>query len=57
MSKAGFSIADLQKGAKRLNAVETDEKAESKKPDEIAQQDLQALEDLYNKYSGDLDLM
>jgi hypothetical protein len=57
MSKAGFSIADLQKGAKRLNTVETDEKAESKKPDEIAQQDLQALEDLYNKYNGDLDLM
>ena len=56
MSKVGFSVADIQQGAKRLNSVPEPRKADEKKPDSAAG-DLEALEDLYEKHNGDLDLM
>ena len=58
MSKAGFSIADLQQGAKKLNTVEPP--AESKistGSKQISEEETRPLEDLYHKHHGDLDAM
>ena len=79
MSKSGFSLADLQQGAKSLQTVNVSESKGSKSSghDEeavkalgkLAQLRLYSassplwsnllliLEDLYQKYDGDLDLM
>jgi hypothetical protein len=57
-SKSGFSIADLQKGAKKLNTVEPpSEKAQAKSAPPLNEDEVKALEDLYAKYDGDLDKM
>ncbi len=58
MSKAGFSIADLQQGAKKLNNVE--QPAESKiqtGAKSVSEEETQPLEELYEKHHGDLDAM
>lgn len=58
MSKAGFSIADLQQGAKKLNNV--DPPAETKISSgakSVSEEESRPLEDLYEKYNGDLDAM
>jgi hypothetical protein len=56
MSKAAFSVADLQSAQKKLNEV-PEEKA-SRAP---AKEDSNEYEDylisLYNRHDGDLDLM
>mmetsp|Transcript_9031 Transcript_9031/g.8057 ORF Transcript_9031/g.8057 Transcript_9031/m.8057 type:complete len:108 (-) Transcript_9031:112-435(-) len=57
-SKGGFSIADLQQGAKKLNTV--DQIAETKsnnKNIDFDESAIEPLEKLYNKYDGDLDLI
>lgn len=60
MSKAGFNMADLQKGAKRLNPVavggesNSDAKFSSSEFDMTA---IKSLEDLYDANNGDLDSM
>lgn len=64
MSKPAFSLADLQQGAKKLNTVEAP--AECKQggtqthPAGGSKADgagLEALESLYDKHGGDLDLL
>lgn len=58
MSKAGFSIADLQSGSKNLNPVAESKQGHSSATeaalDEAA---VRNLEQLYNRFDGDLDLM
>lgn len=52
-AKSGFSLADLQQGAKKLTSVgepEAAKKTESKDA-------LESLEQLWDKYAGDLDLI
>jgi mannose/fructose/N-acetylgalactosamine-specific phosphotransferase system component IIB len=57
MSKAGFSIADLQHGAKKLNTVEPPSEKAQAKSVVLNEEEVQALEELYQKHDGDLDLM
>jgi hypothetical protein len=59
MSKGGFSAADLQRGMKMLNSApeRVESKAESKSGSEFEKETLRSLEELYEKYEGDLDLM
>jgi hypothetical protein len=59
MSKGGFSVAELQQGMKKLSsATERAEfKAESKTSSDFEKESLRALEELYEKHEGDLDLM
>ena len=61
MSAPAFSMADLQRGAKKLNSV-SDTPAESKSDAKSSSSDsdsaaLKSLESLYNSCDGDLDLM
>eukprot|EP01040_Poterioochromonas_malhamensis_P002911 gene2911-3096_t len=51
-AKPVFSLNDLQKGAKSLNATETTSHGSKDTSDVEARR---ALEDLYEKYDGDLD--
>ena len=58
MAKQGFSMADLQGGMKSLNNVEAP--SEAKKSAGVDEGEVAArkqLEDLYEKHSGDLDLI
>lgn len=57
-SKAVFSLADLQSGSKQLNSIPQAKASKAAAADEepdIAA--VAALEEMYNKYDGDLDLM
>lgn len=59
-AKGGFSIADLQQGAKKLQvSTPSDSKSSGAKGGSSAQDSaaLNALEDLYEKHDGNLDLM
>lgn len=59
-AKAGFSLADLQQGAKKLTSVgepEAAKKTESKDDAAAAASALESLEQLWDKYAGDLDLI
>lgn len=61
-AKGGFSISDLQQGAKSLsstpaeskNANDHHNKSSSSSEDRAA---IEALEDVYNKHNGDIDAM
>ncbi len=57
MSKSGFSIADLQQGAKKLNTVEPPSEKSQAKAAPLNEDEVKALEVLYTKYDGDLDQM
>ena len=57
MSKSGFSIADLQQGAKKLNTVEPPSEKSQAKAAPLNEDEVKALEELYTKYDGDLDQM
>mmetsp|Transcript_21608 Transcript_21608/g.31441 ORF Transcript_21608/g.31441 Transcript_21608/m.31441 type:complete len:105 (+) Transcript_21608:79-393(+) len=56
MSKAGFSIEDIQKGAKSLNSTPVQAKASSKSDDD-EEASIARLEKLYQRMNGDLDLI
>lgn len=60
--KPSFNIADIQSASKRLNNVDIDhidaKKADSKPVmDESERSAIEALENIYNKYNGDIDLI
>lgn len=57
MSKSGFSIADLQQGAKKLNSVEPPSEKAQAKAAPLNEEEVKALEELYTKFEGDLDQM
>ena len=60
MSKPAFDIADIQKGAKKLNSVtpQSEAKADAKgSSSDVDEGTLTSLEELYEKLEGDLDLM
>ena len=62
-AKAGFSLSDLQQGAKRLNHTETKSSPvgsdilNGSKPSHEDNEALAKLETLYEKCDGDLDLI
>lgn len=56
-AKAGFSISDLQQGAKKLNATEVEHRAESKASAAERDAGIEALEQVYDKHNGDLEAM
>ena len=58
--KPSFNIADLQSASKRLNSVDNVEakKADSKPVmDDTERNAIESLENIYNKYNGDIDLI
>ena len=59
MSKPAFSMADLQQGAKKLNTVDApaESKAGSSGDSKADSAGLEALEILYDKHGGDLDMI
>lgn len=56
-AKLGFSLGDLQKGAKGLNETEVAERHESKAVAAERADGIASLEEVYNRHSGDLDKM
>jgi len=61
-AKAGFSLSDLQQGAKKLQTVGEPEvggakKVESKEEALASATALQSLEELWDKHGGDIDLI
>eukprot|EP01038_Epipyxis_sp_PR26KG_P014591 gene14591-19592_t len=58
--KGGLSLADLQKGAKSLHSVEAPSESKSSKQAEPSDEDvaaIKALENVYEKHNGNLDLI
>ena len=56
-AKPGFSISDLQSGAKQLNSAEIEKRTESKQATAERETAIITLEQIYNKHDGDLDKM
>ena len=56
-AKAGFSLSDLQQGAKKLNTTEIEQRSESKSDTAERDSGIEALEDVYNKHNGDIEAM
>jgi len=56
-AKLGFSLGDLQKGAKGLQETEVAERHESKANAAEREEGIATLEEVYNRHDGDLDKM
>ncbi|KAJ1431979.1 hypothetical protein B484DRAFT_430072 [Ochromonadaceae sp. CCMP2298] len=56
-AKGGFSLADLQQGAKKLQTAAPSETKPSNSSLDADEEGLKRLEDLYTKYNGDLDII